>query len=200
MVVRLGLRAILEAQPGWTVVGEAENGQTAVAMAESLQPDIVILDIGIPVMDGLQATRRIRAVLPGTAILVFTAVDSEDLLRDVLAAGARGYLLKSDPDRLIVAAVAALADGLPFLNAGAAERLVEVFLRAAAASPEPLTPREREVAEAIAGGLSNKEIARRLGISVKTVETHRATLMRKIGARSAVDVARYAQRNNLTRE
>jgi DNA-binding NarL/FixJ family response regulator len=201
LVVRRGLRSILEAQPGWTVVGEAENGLEAVELAERLHPDVVIMDIAMPMMNGIEATRRIKASSPRTAVLVFTMVDSEELVRDVLAAGARGYLLKSDADRMIVTAVESLADGRPFLSAVAAERVLEAYLRGPgpnAAPPEPLTPREREVTQAIAEGLTNKEIARRLGISVKTVETHRATLMRKIGARSAVDVARYAARNNIT--
>ncbi len=201
LVVRRGLRAILEAQPGWAVVGEAENGLEGVELAESLQPDVVIMDVAMPMMNGIEATRRIKSVSPNTAVLVFTMVDSEELVRDVLSAGARGYLLKSDAERQIVAAVESLAAGRPFLSAVAAERILEAYLRGPgpnAAPPEPLTPREREVTQAIAEGLTNKEIARRLGISVKTVETHRATLMRKIGARSAVDVARYAARNNIT--
>jgi DNA-binding NarL/FixJ family response regulator len=201
LVVRRGLRSILEAQPGWTVVGEAENGLEAVEMAEALHPDVIVMDIAMPMMNGIEATRRIKAVSPRTAVLVFTMVDSEELVRDVLAAGARGYLLKSDADRMIVTAIESLAAGRPFLSAVAAERVLEAYLRGPgpnAAPPEPLTPREREVTQAIAEGLTNKEIARRLGISVKTVETHRATLMRKIGARSAVDVARYAARNNIT--
>jgi DNA-binding NarL/FixJ family response regulator len=201
LVVRRGLRAILEAQPGWTVLGEAENGLEAVEMAEALHPDVVIMDIAMPMMNGIEATRRIKAASPRTAVLVFTMVDSEELVRDVLAAGARGYLLKSDADRQIVTAIESLAAGRPFLSAVAAERVLEAYLRGPgpnAAPPEPLTPREREVTQAIAEGLTNKEIARRLGISVKTVETHRATLMRKIGARSAVDVARYAARNNIS--
>ena len=200
-VVRRGLRAILEAQPGWDVVGETSSGAEAVELAERLQPDVVIMEIALPVTSGLDATRSIRAACPRTAVLVFTQVDSDELVRDVLSAGARGYLLKSDAERMIVAAVESLAAGRPFLNPVAAERVLEAYLRGPAAGvvhSEPLTPREREVTQAIAEGLTNKEIARRLGISVKTVETHRATLMRKIGARSAVDVARYAARNNIT--
>jgi DNA-binding NarL/FixJ family response regulator len=199
-VVRRGLRVILEAQPGWEVVGEASNGAEAVELAERLQPDVAIMDIATSAMKGLDTTRCIKAASPRTAMLVFTAADSDELMREVLAAGARGYLLKSDAERMIVAAVESLAAGRPFLNPVAAERVLDAYLRgptAAVAHTEPLTPREREVTQAIAEGLTNKEIARRLGISVKTVETHRATLMRKIGARSAVDVARYAARNNL---
>jgi DNA-binding NarL/FixJ family response regulator len=160
----------------------------------------------MPGLNGLEATRQIRTLCPKTEILVFTMIESEELVHKVLAAGARGYLLKSDVDRLVLAAVEALATHKPFFNPDISEKVLQGYLRGGAreaasglgASSGPLTPREREVVQAIAEGLSNKDISRRLGISVKTVETHRASMMRKIGAHTALDVARYAARNDIT--
>jgi len=204
-VVRHGLRHLLEQQEGWTVCGEASGGRQAVEMARSLQPDVAVLDVTMPDLNGLEATRQIRKASPRTEVLVFTMHESEHLVREVLAAGAKGYMLKSDAARSIVAAVEALAARKPYFNWKVSETILEGFLRAAAAGSEdgteanePLTPREREIAQLLAEGRSNKEVATRLDISVKTVETHRASLMRKIGARSVVDIVRYALRNKLT--
>lgn len=200
-VVRRGLRGLLESREGWMVVGEAADGHTAVDLAIQLRPDVVVMDIAMPGLNGLEATRQIRTLSPHTEILVFTMIESEELVRKVLAAGARGYLLKSDLDQSVVAAVEALANK-PFFNPDISEKILQGYLRGAvtgrAAADDPLTPRKREVVQAIAEGLSNKEISRRLGIGVKTVETHRASVMRKIGAHSALDVARYAARNDIT--
>jgi DNA-binding NarL/FixJ family response regulator len=204
-VVRRGLRGILEAREGWTVVGEAEDGRTAVTLAGQLRPDVAIMDIAMPGLNGLEATRLIRTASPATEILVFTMVESEELVRKVLSAGARGYLLKSDLDQAIVAAVEALAAHKPYFNRSISEQILQGYLRglragdaAPATETGELTPRERQIAQAIAEGQSNKDIARKLDISVKTVETHRTSLMRKIGARSALEVARYAARNAIT--
>ncbi|WP_368040501.1 response regulator [Roseicella sp. DB1501] len=200
-VVRRGLRAMLETRADWTVVGEAADGRAGIELARDLQPDVVIIDIAMPKMNGLDATRHLRQVSPKSAVLIFTMVDSEELIREVFSAGARGYLLKSDADRLIMAAVEALAAGKPFLNPSASVHILDEYLRGAGtklAEQEPLTLREREVAQAICEGLANKEIAHRLGISFKTVESHRASLMRKIHAHSVLDVVRFAERNNIT--
>jgi DNA-binding NarL/FixJ family response regulator len=203
-VVRHGLRHLLEQQEGWMVCGEATGGRQAVDLARSLQPDVAVLDVAMPDLNGLEATRQIRRLSPRTEVLVFTMHESEQLVREVLAAGAKGYLLKSDAARLIVAAVEALAAHKPFFNWKVSETILDGFLRATTAEPdqagavEPLTPREREIAQLLAEGRSNKEVATRLDISVKTVETHRSALMRKIGARSVVDIVRYAVRNKLT--
>jgi DNA-binding NarL/FixJ family response regulator len=204
-VVRHGLRHLLEQQEGWTVCAEATGGRQAVALAAELRPDVAVLDVGMPDLNGLEATRQIRRASPGTEVLIFTMHESERLVREVLAAGAKGYLLKSDAARSIAAAVEALAAHRPYFNWKVSETLLDGFLRAAAAAgpdqaetAEPLTPREREVAQLLAEGRSNKEVAARLDVSVKTVETHRAALMRKIGARSVVDIVRYAVRNGLT--
>jgi DNA-binding NarL/FixJ family response regulator len=203
-VVRHGLRHLLEQQEGWTVCGEAGGGREAVEMVRRLQPDVAVLDVAMPDLNGLEATRQIRRASARTEVLVFTMHESEQLVREVLAAGAKGYLLKSDAARSIVAAVDALAARRPYFNWKGSETILEGFLRAAAApdgqgdGAEPLTPREREIAQMLAEGRSNKEVAGRLDISVKTVETHRSALMRKIGARTVVDIVRYAVRNRLT--
>lgn len=203
-VVRHGLRALLQEHPGWKVCAEATSGRQAVEMAEKLQPNVAILDISMPSLNGLDATRIIRKVSPRTEVLIFTMHESEQLIREVLAAGAKGYLLKSDAGRSVVAAVEALAAHRPYFNWKVSETILDGFLRAASTtkegekSQEPLTSREREIVQLLAEGLSNKEIATRLDISVKTVETHRAAVMRKLDAHSVVDLVRYALRNKLT--
>lgn len=203
-VVRHGLRALLEAQEGWTVCGEALSGRQAVEMAEQLQPDIAILDISMPSLNGLDATRIIRRSSPKTEILIFTMHETEQLIREVLAAGAKGYLLKSDAGRSVIAAVEALAAHQPYFNWKVSETILDGFLRAAAPGEpgkkdqEPLTTREREIVQLLAEGLSNKEVAKRLELSVKTVETHRSSAMRKLDTHSVVGLVRYAVRNKLT--
>jgi DNA-binding NarL/FixJ family response regulator len=203
-VVRHGLRSLLEAQEGWQVCAEALNGRDAVELAGKFLPDIAILDVSMPSLNGLDATRIIRKASPKTEVLIFTMHESEQLIREVLAAGAKGYLLKSDAARSVVAAVEALAAHRPYFNWKVSETILDGFLRASATTPaeetagEPLTPREREILQLLAEGLSNKEVAARLVISIKTVETHRSTVMRKLDAHSVVDLVRYALRNNLT--
>jgi DNA-binding NarL/FixJ family response regulator len=201
-IVRHGLRHLLESQPGWEVCGEARDGREAVALAESLQPDVAVLDITMPELNGLEATRKIRSVSPNTEVLVFTVHESEKLVREVFSAGARGYLMKSDAARFIVAAVEALGAHQPFFSARVSATLLETFLRERGTSPGEmaevvLTPREREVVQLLAEGQRNKEVARRLGVTVKTIETHRAAIMRKIGAGSIADLVRYAVRKRM---
>lgn len=203
-VVRHGLRALLETHEGWQICGEALSGREAVEMAEALQPDIAILDISMPSLNGLDATRIIRRSSPGTEILIFTMHENEQLIREVLAAGAKGYLLKSDAGHSVVAAVEALAAHQPYFNWKVSETILDGFLRAASPTAaggkeqEPLTTREREIVQLLAEGLSNKEVAKRLDLSVKTVETHRSSAMRKLDAHSVVGLVRYAVRNKLT--
>ena len=201
-VVRRGLRQLLEDYEGWTVCGEAVTGRQAVEMARDLVPNLVILDLTMPELNGLEATRQIRKELPSTEVLIFTMHESEQLIGDVLAAGAKGYLLKSDASRYIVAAVEALAQGKPYFTLNVSAALLEAFLRRQRQEKEaladPLTAREREIVQLLAEGKSNKHIATLLSISLKTVETHRASIMRKLDAHSVVDIVRYAMRNNLT--
>ena len=202
-VVRRGLKELLEEQVGWTVCAEAANGREAVELAIKTRPQVAVLDFSMPELNGLEATRRIRAACPATEVLVFTMHESEELVAEVFAAGARGYLVKSDAPRHIVAAIEALAAHQPFFSASVTARLLEAFLRDRATSAgedtahNALTAREREVVQLLAEGRRSKDIARRLGVSVKTVETHRAAAMHKLKLRSTAELVRYAIRNNM---
>lgn len=201
-VVRRGLRDLLTQQPGWEVCGEATTGRQAVQMAINLLPNVAILDLTMPELNGLEATRQIKKAAPSVEVLIFTMHESEQLIREVLAAGARGYLLKSDASRYVVSAVEALVQHRPFLTWKASETVLDSFLLSHSAGEtgvtgDPLTGREREIVQLLAEGNSSKKIASILGISVKTVDTHRATIMRKLDAHSIVDIVHYAIRNNL---
>lgn len=197
-VVRRGVRAIFDGRPGYEVVGEVVDGHAAVEAAERLKPDVVIMDFSLPLLNGLEATRRIRQISPKTEVLVFTMHDSETIIHDVLQAGARGYLLKSDPADQILEAVRSLANHRPVFSWKVSEALLDEFLDHTERNPPgSLTPREREVVQLIAEGKSNKLIARHLDLSVKTVETHRAAAMRKLGVSTTADLVRYAVRNHL---
>lgn len=203
-IVREGLRKILEGYPHWVLCGEARNGRQAVSLCQEMKPDIAVLDISMPELNGVDASLQIRKVSPRTEILVFTMHESEHLVRSILAAGARGYLLKSDPAQNLIEAIASLADHRPYFNAHVSETILTGYLHAQAqeapSSPErgaSLTGREREVLQLLAEGRPNKEVARRLGVGVKTVETHRCAIMRKIGANSIVDVVLFAIRNHI---
>jgi DNA-binding NarL/FixJ family response regulator len=201
-VVRRGLRQLLEEQPGWEVCGEAADGRQAIEMALALAPHVVVLDLAMPALDGLEATRQIRTALPATEVLILTMHYSEQLIWEALAAGAQGYLLKSDAAHCITAAVAALVNHKPFFAGPVSERIMDVFLRGGAGdrngAADPLSRREREVVQLVVEGKTTRQIAVLLGISVKTVQSHRGMILRKLGARSVVDVVRYALRNQLT--
>ncbi len=207
-VVRQGLRSILETQAhaGWTVCGEAGNGREAVDRAKELLPDVIVMDLSMPELNGLEATRQILAAQPGCSVLILSASETEDAVRDVLAAGARGYVLKSDASRELVAAVDSLGAGRPFFSAKVANFVLRGFMRGGAGAGttmtsgpgrSALTSREREVLQLIAEGRSNKEVAVALDIGVKTAEAHRANLMRKLGVRSVGELVRYAVRNKI---
>jgi len=202
-VVRRGLRALIESKPGWNVVGEAANGRDAVARVKELKPDIVVLDISMPELNGLDATRQIVKALPGVHVLILTMHDSGQLVRDVLEAGARGYVLKSDAGRDFITAVDTLRQNKPFFTPGVAELVLQGYLKGTPAAEAPvtpselLTPREREIVQLLAEGKSNKEVATALGVSIKTAETHRANIMRKLNLHSLSDLVRYAIRNKI---
>jgi DNA-binding NarL/FixJ family response regulator len=198
-VVRRGVRALLEPQPDWEIAGEATTGREAIDFARRLQPDIVIMDLILPELNGLDATRLILKDAPRTEILVLTMHHSEELARNVLQAGARGYVLKSDADQQLVAAVKTLAEHKPFLTSAVSEFIVDDYVRRIAepGNGHEVTPREREIIQLLAEGKSNKEAAATLGVSVKTIEAHRANVMRKLRLRSATDLVRYAIRNKL---
>ena len=200
-VVRRGLRALLETHPGWEVCGEAADGRAAVELAQKLAPDIVVMDIGMPQLNGFEATRQILERTRGIEVLVLSVHESEQLVREVIGAGARGYVLKSDAGRDLVAAVEALLRREPFfspsvaLSVRAADLKVAGSKRPSLRPPGGLTRREREVLQLLAEGRANKAVGKLLGISVKTAETHRARIMRKLGMKSLAELVRYAIRN-----
>jgi len=196
-VVRSGLATILGNQPGWEVVAEAEDGRQAVELAAKVHPDVAILDYQLPLMNGVDATREIRAFRPQTEVLIFTMHESEPLIRELLEAGARGYLLKSDARRFLIAAIDALARHQPFFTGRVSETLLSAYLANGHPPGDVLTHRERGVVQLIAEGCTNKEAAQLLGINLKTVETHRAAAMRKLKAHTSADLVRYAIRNRL---
>jgi DNA-binding NarL/FixJ family response regulator len=199
-VVRRGLRALVEEQAGWEVCAEAADGRQAVEQALASLPDIAILDISMPEMDGLTATRKIRKALPQTEVLILTQHEAEVVALQILKAGARGYILKSDAGEELVAAIDALRRHKPFFTARISEALLTRFLAAKDGKAEEigaLTAREREIVQLLAEGKSNKEIATSLDLSVKTVETHRANIMEKLGLHSMAELVLFAVRNHI---
>lgn len=199
-VARRGVRALLESHPGWEVCGEAADGREAVNLASRLKPDLILLDIGMPSLNGLDATRQILAADPDVRVLILTMHDSEQVVREVLAAGALGFLLKSDAGRDLLAAVEALQNRRTFFTTKVAQLVLEGYLHPGADSDNNrsvLTPREREVIQLLAEGKTTKEVATVLNLSVKTAETHRTNLMRKLDLHSVVDLTLYAVRNGI---
>jgi DNA-binding NarL/FixJ family response regulator len=197
LVVRRGLRALLEARHEFVVCAEACEGREAIDLALRHKPDVAVVDVSLPVLNGIEVARQIRRGSPTTEVLIFTMHDNDELISEVLHAGARGYLLKSDTDDQIISAVTALIRHKPYFSSRVSEALLDKFNSAAGAQSNALTAREREIVQLIAEGNSNKRIALLLDISVKTVETHRAAAMRKLGIRSTAELVRYAVRNKL---
>jgi len=200
-MVRRGLVATLADVGRWTVVAQANNGREATELVATHKPDIAILDLSMPELNGLDATRRILAARPETCVLILTAHESEQLVREVLAAGARGYVLKSDAGRVLVRAVEALLEGQTFFTSKVARLVLEGYLRGGGTEAQETGPvlsaREREIVQLLAEGASNKDVARALGISVKTAETHRSNIMRKMQFASLSDLVKYAVRNKI---
>ena len=209
-VARQGIRALLEGHAGWEVCAEAKDGREAVELANTVNPDLILLDIGMPNLNGLEAARQILASYPELPVLILTMHDSDQVVREVLRAGARGFLLKSDAGRDLVAAVEALQMRRTFFTTKVSQMVLNGYLDRD--SPESrelsteekkdeaapvLTGREREVIQLLAEGKTSKEVAVALHLSVKTAETHRTNLMRKLGLHSVADLTRYAVRNGI---
>jgi DNA-binding NarL/FixJ family response regulator len=197
-VVRRGLRSLLETQAGWEICGEAADGRTAVELAHALLPDVVVMDIGLPQLNGFDATRQILERSRRIEILVLSIHDSDQMVREVLEAGARAYVLKSDAGRDLVAAIEAVLRRESFFSPSMVATKPDLRLPALRRSLRPsgaLTRREREILQLLAEGHTNKAVAKLLGISVKTAETHRARVMRKLGIKSLAELVRYAIRN-----
>ena len=201
--MRAGVRSLLEGQPDCEICGEAATGRQAVALAQQLKPDLAILDITMPELNGLEATRQIRKVAPAVQILILSVHESEELVREIVEMGAHGYILKSDAGRELAAAVHALRRGEPYFASRVAQVVLRAYLNKQHGSHPPapphntLTPREREVLQLIAEGKSNKEVASALAISVMTVETHRAHIMHKLEAHSVAELVHYAVRHKM---
>ena len=196
-IVRFGLQTLLEAQATWRVVAEAANGKEAITKAIEMAPDVAIIDYSLPLSSGLEVTRQIRAKLPGTEVLIFTINDNETIIRELLQAGVRGYLLKSEAALDLIAAVRAVASGKLYLTPSLSEALLLSFTARLDREVSALSTRERQVVQLVAEGCASKVIARLLKISLKTVETHRAAIMRKLNVSSSAALVRYAVRNKL---
>jgi DNA-binding NarL/FixJ family response regulator len=202
-VVRAGLRCLLETQPGWEVVAEASDGREAVAKAIETHPDVALLDIGMPDLNGLEAAHQIVQRLPRTKIVMLTVHDSEAMIHKVLAVGARGYLFKTDVARDLIAAITAVHADDTFFTPKVAEILLASFktngvgTQASASPCGRLTPRQCEIVQLLADGLSTKEVAALLNISVKTSETHRANIMRRLNCHKVSELVRYALHNQI---
>lgn len=200
-IVRRGLRPLIESEWGWEICGEAANGREALAMAEKLKPEIVVLDVAMPELNGVDVTRLIKRALPQTEILAFTGYDSEKVVHQLFAAGALGCVLKTEADQHLIAAIKSLAQHKPFFGSRAAEIIFETYRLGGLLGEQSdilgLSRREREVVQLLAEGKSNKDVARILGVSVRTAETHRIGVMRKLGLRSFAELVRYAVRNEI---
>jgi len=201
-VVRQGTRALLSTVPEWKIVGEADNGRDAVSLTAELKPDIVILDIGMPELNGLDATRQIKKKSPETEVLIFTGQETEELVHDVFDSGARSYIMKTDAADHLIDAIKALSEHKHFFTSRISEIVFARCIQGKQAlegTPENsrITDREREIVQLLGEGKSSKEIAIILGISVRTVETHRAAIMKKLGLKSFSALIRYAVRNKI---
>jgi DNA-binding NarL/FixJ family response regulator len=202
-LVRRGIRELLQSYPVWSICAEAKTGRDAVAKSEVLKPDIAILDVSMPDLNGLEATRKIRIVSPRTEVLILTMHNSDHLTREILDTGARGYILKSDSARDLAIAIETLAKHKPFFTSNATEVILKGFKRGGSIAEGPelirdqLTPREREIIQLLAEGRTSKEVATALSIKVKTAETHRSNIMRKLEIHTTSELVRYAIHNHI---
>ena len=198
VVIRKGLRALLEERRGWKVVAEAANGREAVEKAARLRPDLVVIDLSMPELNGMEATRLILKAAPSTRVLILTMHNTEEFVEETLRSGARGYVLKSDAERELVTALEAVLAKRTFFTP-AVPQLGSEYLAGARGTPAlpTLSSRERQIIQLLAEGKSNKEVAGRLGISVRTAENHRSRIMRKLQLRSLSDLVRHAIRNRM---
>ena len=196
--VRRGVRQLVETRPYYQVVGEAADGRAAIELARETSPDIVILDYSLPELNGLDLAHMLKREFPRLEILLYTMHDREEIIVDVLRAGVRALVLKSDTERHLISALDALSIHRPYFSGAISETLLDRFLETKPQSgASSLTQREREVVQQIAEGRINKEVAEVLSISIKTVETHRASAMHKLKLRTTADLVRYAIRNNI---
>ncbi len=197
-IVRSGLRAIVEARSNWIVSGEAINGEQAVALALETRPDVAIVDYSMPIMNGVEVSRRLKALRSRTEVLILTMHESEELLTEAVLAGVRGLLFKSDARKHLIFAVEALLDGRPYFTSALLEKLLQDYQSNKQNRTDMLlTSREQSVVQLIAEGHTNKSISEILKLSVKTVETHRASAMRKLRMSSTAELVRYAIRKKL---
>jgi DNA-binding NarL/FixJ family response regulator len=197
-IVRKGVRDVIEGHVGWEVCGEAADGEQALEIALRERPDVAVLDVSLPVMNGVALTRRLHRECPTTKVLLFTMHDDDETVVGGLAAGARGYILKTDSEQHLEAAISALGANRPYFSAFVSELLLDAAMNDRKRGRlESFTMRELEVAQLIAEGDSNKAIARRLGISIKTVESHRSAALRKAGVHTTAEFVRFAIKQNL---
>jgi len=196
-VVRTGVRRILEDHPNWSVVAEAADGKDAITKAIATKPDVAIVDHSLPLIDGTEVTRQVRQRVPSVEVLIFTMHDNDNLLRDLVQAGARGYVLKSDAQQQLISAVRSLAAHKPYFASQACEGLLETSRPHGRMFDQPLTRHEQTIVRLVAEGHSNKQIAKILTIAVKTVENHRAAILRKLDLTSSTALVRYAVRHKL---
>jgi DNA-binding NarL/FixJ family response regulator len=196
-IVRRGMRALLEGNAGWKVVAEACNGREAVVKAGQLRPDLAILDVSMPLLNGLEAARQITKYAPKTRVLVFSVYDTPELVQKTIHSGAWGFVRKSEAETELVSAVHAVLNDKLFFPSMASEALRRALGRGTTVRQTHLTAREAEILQLVAEGKSNREAASILGISLRTVENHRARIKKKLGVRSLSDLVRYAVRNKI---
>jgi len=199
-VLRAGLRALLNAEPDLEVVGEAADGLTALRLVADLRPDVVLMDLSMPGMDGIQVARRLKETLPGTRVLILTVHEDESLLREAIQAGASGYIIKRAVESELINAIHAIYSGGLYVHPAMTRALIRDLAPSLApdeSQAEPLTPREIDVLRLIAQGYTNRQVAEKLNVSVRTVESHRANLTSKLGLSSRAELVRYAKEHDL---